>query len=205
MRSRAAAPKRRRSRHATPTSRIVQAMIYAALGDKDRAFEALEALAPHQPPSGGVLLQPAGTRGAARRSAGRSLRQKMGSPDSAGRRPLSCALQSAWVPRPPGRHARRLPTHRSGSSAAQTLGATTGALNGKVTDQSGAALPGVTVVASSTAMMGSRDDRHRCRGRYEVPAVPPGEYTLAFSLPPEFQQVLPRGHPGEPRRNRDGR
>ena len=42
------------------------------------------------------------------------------------------------------------------NAAAQTIGATTGALNGRVTDKTGAVLPGVAVVASSPAMLGSR-------------------------------------------------
>lgn len=75
------------------------------------------------------------------------------------------------------------------SSAAQTLGATTGALNGTVTDQGGAVLPGVTVVASSPAMMRPRPTMTDTHGRYEVPAVPPGEYTLVFSLPNFGQKV----------------
>ncbi len=69
------------------------------------------------------------------------------------------------------------------SATAQTIGATMGALNGRITDQTGAVLPGVTVVASSPAMMGSRRIVTDAQGRYEVPVVPPGEYTLAFSLP----------------------
>src|SRR5262245_50298951 len=79
------------------------------------------------------------------------------------------------------------------SSMAQTVGATTGALDGKVTDQSGAALPGVTVVASGAAMMASRTSITDAAGRYEVSFVPPGEYTLVFSLPPEFRQVIRKG------------
>ncbi len=79
------------------------------------------------------------------------------------------------------------------SSSAQTLGATTGALNGKVTDVSGAPLSGVTVVATSPAMMRARTIVTDARGQYEVPAVPPGEYTLAFSLPPEFKQMIREG------------
>ena len=79
------------------------------------------------------------------------------------------------------------------SSIAQTVGATTGGLNGKVTDQSGAALPGVTVVTSGVAMMGPRTSVTDATGRYEVSFVPPGEYTLVFSLPPEFRQVIRKG------------
>jgi carboxypeptidase family protein len=79
------------------------------------------------------------------------------------------------------------------SSTAQTVGATTGALDGKVTDQTGAPLPGVSVVASGAAMMASRTSVTDASGRYEVSFVPPGEYTLVFSLPPEFRQVIRKG------------
>ena len=48
------------------------------------------------------------------------------------------------------------------NAAAQTIGATTGALNGRVTDKTGAVLPGVAVVASSPAMLGSRPDADGC-------------------------------------------
>lgn len=79
------------------------------------------------------------------------------------------------------------------SSTAQTIGFTTGTLNGKVTDESGAALPAVTVVASGAAMMGSRTNVTDAAGRFEVSFVPPGEYTLVFSLSPEFRQVIRKG------------
>jgi hypothetical protein len=78
------------------------------------------------------------------------------------------------------------------NAAAQTIGATTGALNGIVFDKSGAVLPGVTVEASSGAMMGSRPTLTDARGRYEFPAVPPGEYTLKFSLP-GFDRIVRDG------------
>jgi hypothetical protein len=68
-------------------------------------------------------------------------------------------------------------------TSAQTVGATTGALNGWVTDASGAGLPGVTVVASGTGLIRPRPAVTDARGRYEFPAVPPGDYTLVFSLP----------------------
>ena len=71
---------------------------------------------------------------------------------------------------------------------AQTVGATTGALNGRVSDPTGALLQGVTVVASGTALIRPRQTVTDVHGRYEFPAVPPGEYTLVFSLP-EFSQV----------------
>ena len=53
--------------------------------------------------------------------------------------------------------------------AAQTVGATTGAVNGKVTDGTGGLLPGVIVVTSGGAMMGTRTTVTDARGWYEVP------------------------------------
>jgi len=69
------------------------------------------------------------------------------------------------------------------ASAAQTIGATTGALNGRVTDRAGALLPGVVVVASGDAVMGTRTAVTDVRGAFEVPALPSGDVTLVFSLP----------------------
>lgn len=77
------------------------------------------------------------------------------------------------------------------SATAQTIGATTGALNGRVTDKTGGVLPGVAVVASSPAMLGSRQTLTDTGGRYEIPAVPPGEYSLKFSLPGFDGKVRP--------------
>lgn len=65
---------------------------------------------------------------------------------------------------------------------AQTVSATTGALNGKVTDNTGAVLPGVTVTVSSPALMGTRMAVTSDLGLYRFPAVPPGEYKVVFEL-----------------------
>jgi hypothetical protein len=56
------------------------------------------------------------------------------------------------------------------AAAAQTVSATTGAINGKVADNTGAVLPGVTVTASSPAMMGTRDAVTNEEGLYRFPA-----------------------------------
>lgn len=68
------------------------------------------------------------------------------------------------------------------ATEAQTVGATTGALSGRVTDRTGAPLPGVVVSASGDAMMGTRTAVTDTRGSFEVAAVPPGDVTLVFSL-----------------------
>jgi hypothetical protein len=70
-----------------------------------------------------------------------------------------------------------------GIALAQGGGASsTGTINGRVSDTSGAVLPGVTVTASSSAMMGVQTAVTNAEGQYRFPAVPPGTYTLAFEL-----------------------
>jgi hypothetical protein len=67
-------------------------------------------------------------------------------------------------------------------AAAQTVSATTGALNGRVTDNTGAVLPGVTVTLTSPSMMGARTATTNEEGQYRFPAVPPGVYTITYEL-----------------------
>src|SRR5690349_932439 len=58
-----------------------------------------------------------------------------------------------------------------------------GTLTGTVKDQSGAALPGVTVEASSPALIEkSRTAVTDGAGQYRLPSLNPGTYTLTFSL-----------------------
>ena len=67
----------------------------------------------------------------------------------------------------------------------QTVGAITGTINGTVTDTTGAILAGVTVVASSDAVIGNKGKRTTVAngdGLYRFPALPPGEYKLVFTL-----------------------
>src|SRR5256712_5495918 len=60
---------------------------------------------------------------------------------------------------------------------------TTGSINGKVADSSGAVLPGVTVTASSPSLMGVQTAVSDTSGNYRFPALPPGSYTVTFELP----------------------
>src|SRR5215470_2511689 len=60
---------------------------------------------------------------------------------------------------------------------------TTGSINGKVADTSGAVLPGVTVSATSPASMGVQTSVTDGSGNYRFPALPPGTYTVTFELP----------------------
>src|SRR3989441_5752150 len=69
-----------------------------------------------------------------------------------------------------------------GGAAAQTVSATMGAVDGRVTDHTNAVLPGVTVSINGPAMMGARVVTTNDEGAYRVAAVPPGDYTIAFTL-----------------------
>jgi hypothetical protein len=59
---------------------------------------------------------------------------------------------------------------------------TTGSIVGRVTDQSGAVLPGVTVDARSPALQGARAAVTDQTGTYRLILLPPGGYTITFSL-----------------------
>lgn len=58
----------------------------------------------------------------------------------------------------------------------------TGTISGKVLDQSGAAMPGVTVEARSTVLPGPRVTVSGSNGSYQLAALPPGDYTVTFTL-----------------------
>jgi hypothetical protein len=58
----------------------------------------------------------------------------------------------------------------------------TGTIQGRVTDNSGGVLPGVTVTATSPSMIGAQTQVTNDNGTYRFPAVPPGIYTVAFEL-----------------------
>src|SRR6478609_4877719 len=58
----------------------------------------------------------------------------------------------------------------------------TGTITGKITDSSGAVLPGVTVEASSNVLPSPRTTVSGSDGVYQLPALPPGTYKITFSL-----------------------
>jgi hypothetical protein len=58
--------------------------------------------------------------------------------------------------------------------AAQTVSATTGAINGRVTDNTDAVLPGVTVTIASPSMMGTPNGRHIQGRAVSIPCRPAG-------------------------------
>jgi hypothetical protein len=59
---------------------------------------------------------------------------------------------------------------------------TTGSVNGTVIDNTGAVLPGVTVTATSPALMGVQTAVTNEGGNYRFPSLPPGTYTLSYEL-----------------------
>jgi outer membrane receptor for ferrienterochelin and colicin len=61
-------------------------------------------------------------------------------------------------------------------------GIPTGTLNGRVDDEAGAGLPGVSVTATSPALQGSRTTVTNVNGDYVINNVPPGEYTVTIAL-----------------------
>jgi hypothetical protein len=58
----------------------------------------------------------------------------------------------------------------------------TGTIQGRVTDAQGAVLPGVTVTATSPALLGVQSAVTSDTGNYRFPAVPPGTYALTYEL-----------------------
>jgi hypothetical protein len=66
--------------------------------------------------------------------------------------------------------------------AAQTVGATTGAINGRVVDSSDAVLPGVTVTISAPQMQGTQTAVTNEEGSYRFPGIPPGTYRVQYEL-----------------------
>ena len=58
----------------------------------------------------------------------------------------------------------------------------TGSIQGKVTDTSGAVLPGVTVEAKSNVLPSARTTVSGTDGIYQLPQLPPGPYTITFTL-----------------------
>src|SRR5450830_150974 len=67
-------------------------------------------------------------------------------------------------------------------SAIPALAQQTGSITGKVSDSSGGVLPGVTVEARSDVLPGPRVTVTGGDGSYQLPALPPGDYTLTFTL-----------------------
>jgi carboxypeptidase family protein len=68
-----------------------------------------------------------------------------------------------------------------------------GAIAGQVTDESGSVMPGVTVEASSPALIeGMRSTVSDNQGRYRIPDLRPGSYKVTFTLP-GFRTIVREG------------
>ena len=67
-------------------------------------------------------------------------------------------------------------------ASAQTVTATTGAVNGLVTDSTRAMVPGVLVSLSGASLLADVTTITDQTGAYRFSAVPPGDYTLTFEL-----------------------
>ncbi|MEM7357301.1 MAG: von Willebrand factor type A domain-containing protein, partial [Acidobacteriota bacterium] len=55
-------------------------------------------------------------------------------------------------------------------------------MQGTITDEQGAGLPGVMVTATSPELQGERSTHTGAEGRYKLRALPPGEYKVAYEL-----------------------
>src|SRR5437870_9562292 len=61
-------------------------------------------------------------------------------------------------------------------------GVQTATLEGTVTGPDGNPLPGVTVTVKSPALMGERVAVTTTTGDYNIPGLPPGDYTISIGL-----------------------
>jgi len=73
--------------------------------------------------------------------------------------------------------AAAVPTWAQGGGASST-----GTIQGRISDAQGAVLPGVTVTATSPALLGAQTTVSSETGNYRFPAVPPGTYTVTYEL-----------------------
>ena len=67
-------------------------------------------------------------------------------------------------------------------SASPAFAQQTGSISGRVIDSGGGLLPGVTVEARSNVLPTPRVTTTEANGEYRLPALPPGDYTLTFTL-----------------------
>ncbi|HSL21484.1 MAG TPA: TonB-dependent receptor [Vicinamibacterales bacterium] len=78
------------------------------------------------------------------------------------------------------------------SAAAGQSRATTADLSGLVVDQSGAILPGASVTATNAATGLERTAETGGDGRFTLPALPPGSYSVRVTMPGFATQLTPR-------------
>src|SRR5262249_41718409 len=67
-------------------------------------------------------------------------------------------------------------------AAGQIAGTVTGSIVGTVRDVTGAILPAVEIAIVGDPLMESRRTSTNAGGEYRIAALPPGSYTLSFSL-----------------------
>ena len=75
---------------------------------------------------------------------------------------------------------------------ARAQSVTAGSIRGKVADETGGALPGVTVNVTSPALQSTRSDVSDAEGNYRLTDLPVGEYRMTFELG-GFQQFVREG------------
>ena len=78
------------------------------------------------------------------------------------------------------------------SPSAQTITATTGAVNGIVSDSTKAVVPGVTVSLSGPSLLAPQTTLTDQTGTYRFSAVPPGDHTLTFEFA-GFSRIVREG------------
>ena len=74
------------------------------------------------------------------------------------------------------------------TGGAYAQGRQTGTISGTTFDAQGLLLPGVTVTVESSALQGTRTARSGVTGNFDIPGLPPGDYTITFTLD-EFADV----------------
>jgi len=77
----------------------------------------------------------------------------------------------------------------AGASWARAQSVTSGSLRGKVTDETGLSLPGVSVTVASAALQSTRTDVSDAEGSYRFADLPVGVYRITFELV-GFQQFV---------------
>jgi len=70
----------------------------------------------------------------------------------------------------------------TGPAFAQGAGGSTGSIQGEITDESGAVLPGVTVTATGAAALGAQSAVTNSQGIYRFTGLPAGTYKLVFEM-----------------------
>ncbi len=61
-------------------------------------------------------------------------------------------------------------------------GRQTGTLRGTARDQQALVVPGVSITVESTALQGIRSTQTGLTGRFDLPGLPPGAYTVTFTI-----------------------